>query len=53
MSDGFDAVFLAMGAHESWAPGSRERGIGRDLPSIEFLKEYNKRGNDLGVGHVG
>ncbi|MFY9167434.1 MAG: FAD-dependent oxidoreductase, partial [Desulfomonilia bacterium] len=53
MSDGFDAVFLAMGAHESWRLGLENEEVEGIFPSIEFLKEFNMRGNELARGHVG
>jgi NADH-quinone oxidoreductase subunit F len=51
--DGYDAVFLALGAHRS-----RRMGIdGEDLvgvyPSIEFLKAWNLRGEPFATGKVG
>jgi len=51
--DGYDAVFLALGAHQS-----RKMKIeGEDLvgvyPSIEFLKAWNLRGEALARGRVG
>ncbi len=50
---GFDAVFMALGAHKS-----RRMNIdGEDLngvhPSIEFLKSWNLRGEVLAKGKVG
>ncbi|UCD23774.1 MAG: FAD-dependent oxidoreductase [Gemmatimonadota bacterium] len=51
--DGFDAVFLAVGAHESWRmdiPGEDMAGV---YPSMEFLKAWNLRGESLAVGNVG
>jgi NADH-quinone oxidoreductase subunit F len=52
-ASGFDAVFLALGAHRS-----RRMNIdGEDLtgvyPSIEFLKSWNLRGEVLAKGRVG
>jgi NADH-quinone oxidoreductase subunit F len=53
LEDGYDAVFLALGAHRS-----RRMGIGgEDLagvhPSIEFLKAWNLRNESLAEGKVG
>jgi NADH-quinone oxidoreductase subunit F len=51
--DGFGAVFLAVGAHQSW----RMNILGEDLadvyPSMEFLKAWNVRGESLAHGRVG
>ena len=51
-ADGFKAVFLATGAHKSWQldlPGENLEGV---YPSIEFLKAFNLRGEELAGGHV-
>ena len=51
-TDGFQAVFLALGAHKSWRldlPGEALEGV---YPSIEFLKAFNLRGEELAGGHV-
>jgi len=53
MSDGYEAVFLAMGAHESWRLGLENEEVEGIFPSIEFLKEFNMRGIELARGHVG
>jgi NADH-quinone oxidoreductase subunit F len=53
LQDGFGAVFLALGAHKSWRldlPGEDLEGA---YPSIEFLKAFNLRGEELAGGHVG
>jgi len=53
LEDGFQAVFLAIGAHRSWAldlPGEDLQGV---YPSMEFLKAFNLRGEELAGGHVG
>ncbi|MBM4020010.1 MAG: FAD-dependent oxidoreductase, partial [Planctomycetes bacterium] len=50
--DGFKAIFLATGAHKSWQldlPGENLEGV---YPSIEFLKAFNLRGEELAGGHV-
>ena len=52
-ADGFDAVFLAVGAHQSWRmdiPGEDLAGV---YPSMEFLKAWNLRGESLARGRVG
>jgi len=51
--DGIDAVFLAVGAHQSWRmniPGEDLAGV---YPSMEFLKAWNVRGESLARGRVG
>ncbi|RPJ05027.1 MAG: hydrogenase [Spirochaetaceae bacterium] len=51
--DGYKAIFLSIGAHESWPldlPGEDVKGV---YPSIEFLKAFNTRGEEWGHGHVG
>ena len=53
LNDGFKAVFLAMGAHKSWKlelAGEDLKGV---YPSMEFLKAFNLRGEELAGGHVG
>jgi NADH-quinone oxidoreductase subunit F len=51
--EGYDAVFLALGAHRS----RRMKIDGEDLPgvypAIEFLKAWNLRGEALAQGRVG
>ena len=52
-ADGFKAVFLAIGAHQSFRldlPGEDVAGV---YPSLEFLKAYNLRGEELARGRVG
>jgi len=51
--DGFGAVLLAMGAHRSrplGLPGEDATGV---YPSIDFLKAFNLRGDQLARGRVG
>jgi len=52
-AEGFQAVFLAIGANKSW----RLDVTGEDLmgvySSMEFLKAFNLRGEELAGGHVG
>jgi NADH-quinone oxidoreductase subunit F len=53
IADGFDAVFLALGAHKSRRldlPGEDAKGV---HPSISFLKAFNMRQENLAKGHVG
>lgn len=51
--EGFDAVFLAMGATKSRLLGIDGEEAGGVYPSIEFLKEFNLNGKALAKGHVG
>jgi NADH-quinone oxidoreductase subunit F len=51
--DGYKAVYIATGAHESkrlGLPGDDAEGV---LPSIKFLKAYNIDGRHLAKGRVG
>ncbi|UCD64427.1 MAG: FAD-dependent oxidoreductase, partial [Candidatus Zixiibacteriota bacterium] len=47
------AVLLAMGAHQSKPLGLDNENIAGIYPSIEFLKAFNLRGEQLGRGRVG
>jgi NADH-quinone oxidoreductase subunit F len=52
-SDGFKAVFLAIGAHKSRMlkiDGEESDGV---YPSIQFLKDFNLRGKSQAKGRVG
>jgi len=51
--DGFDAVFLAIGADKSWRLGLDGEDIQGVYPSMQFLKAFNLRGEELAEGHVG
>jgi len=51
--DGYEAAFLALGAHKSKLlriDGEDSEGV---FPSIEFLKSWNLRGESQAKGHVG
>ncbi|MHC4295044.1 MAG: FAD-dependent oxidoreductase, partial [Planctomycetota bacterium] len=51
-ADGFAAVFLGTGADKSWRldlPGEDLAGV---YSSMEFLKAFNLRGEELAGGHV-
>jgi NADH-quinone oxidoreductase subunit F len=51
--DGYSAVFLAIGADKSWRldlKGEDAQGV---YSSMEFLKAFNLRGEELAKGHVG
>jgi NADH-quinone oxidoreductase subunit F len=51
--DGFDAVFLAVGAHESWRMDIAGEDLAGVYPSMEFLKAWNLQGESLATGKVG
>jgi len=51
--DGFDAVFLAMGADRSWRLGLEGEDTEGIFSSMEFLKAFNLRGEEMARGHVG
>jgi NADH-quinone oxidoreductase subunit F len=49
----FGAIFLAIGAHESWRLDLENEDVGGIFPSMQFLKAFNMRGEELARGHVG
>ena len=51
--DGFGAVMLALGAHKSRPLGLDNEDVPGVYPSIEFLKAFNLRGEQLAKGRVG
>jgi len=51
--DGFKAVFLAIGADKSWRLGLEGEDIRGVYPSMQFLKAFNLRGEELAKGRVG
>ena len=51
--EGFGAVFLAMGADKSWRLGLEGEDIEGVCTSMQFLKAFNLRGEELAQGHVG
>jgi NADH-quinone oxidoreductase subunit F len=51
--DGFKAVFLAIGADKSWRLGLEGEETEGIYPSMQFLKAFNLRGEELAKGHVG
>lgn len=51
--DGFSAVMLALGAHKSRPLGLDNEDVPGVYPSIEFLKAFNLRGEQLAKGRVG
>ncbi len=52
-TSGFDAVFLALGAHKSRRMGIDGEDLAGVYPSIEFLKSWNLRGEVIARGKVG
>ena len=51
--DGFKAVFLAMGADKSWRLDLEGEDLEGVYSSMQFLKAFNLRGEELAGGHVG
>ena len=51
--EGFGAVFLAIGADKSWRLGLEGEDIEGVCTSMQFLKAFNLRGEELAQGHVG
>ncbi len=51
--DGFNAVFLAIGADKSWRLGLEGEGTEGVISSMQFLKAFNLRGEEMAKGHVG
>jgi NADH-quinone oxidoreductase subunit F len=51
--DGFDAVFLAIGADKSWRLGLEGEDAQGILSSMQFLKAFNLRGREMASGRVG
>jgi NADH-quinone oxidoreductase subunit F len=52
-SEGFDAVFLAMGAHKSRMLDIEGEELENVYPAIQFLKAHNLHGASLARGRVG
>ncbi len=52
-ASGFQAVFIALGAHKSLALGLPNEDAEGVLPSIRFLKAFNMGGEELARGRVG
>lgn len=50
---GFKAVFLAIGADKSWRLGLEGEDTDGIYPSMQFLKAFNLKGEELAKGHVG
>ncbi len=53
LEDGFKTVFLAIGADKSWQLGLEGEDTGGVYSSMEFLKAFNLRGQELAKGRVG
>jgi NADH-quinone oxidoreductase subunit F len=53
LGDGYGAVLLAMGAHKSRPLGLENEDAPGVVPSIDFLKAFNLRGEQLARGRVG
>jgi NADPH-dependent glutamate synthase beta subunit-like oxidoreductase len=53
LDDGFGAVFVAIGAHESLRLGLERETLPGVIPSITFLKSFNLTGRSLARGRVG
>jgi len=51
--DGFGAVFLATGADKSWRLGLEGEDTEGVYPSMQFLKAFNLRGEEMAKGYVG
>jgi NADH-quinone oxidoreductase subunit F len=51
--DGFEAVFLAIGADKSWRLGLEGEDTEGIYPSMQFLKAFNLRGEEMAEGRVG
>ena len=51
--EGYNAVFLAFGAHKSLRLRLRGEDLPDVYPSIQFLKAFNQRGENLAKGRVG
>ena len=52
-ADGFEAVFLGIGADKSWRLDLEGENLQGVYSSMEFLKAFNLRGQELAGGHVG
>jgi NADPH-dependent glutamate synthase beta subunit-like oxidoreductase len=53
LEDGYGAVLLAIGAHQSRPLGLDNEDAPGVVPSIRFLKAFNQRGEQLARGRVG
>jgi len=53
LKDGYKAVFLAIGADKSWRLGIEGEDTRGVFSSMQFLKAFNLRGEEMARGHVG
>ncbi len=53
LAEGFDAVYLAMGAHKSRHLGIAGEDAAGVIPGIVFLEAFNVKGEKLATGNVG
>ncbi|MEK6757126.1 MAG: FAD-dependent oxidoreductase, partial [Bacteroidota bacterium] len=53
LDDGFKAVFISIGAHKSLRLQLKGEDLPGVIPSIQFLKSFNMRGEKLAKGRVG
>ncbi len=51
-AEGFKAIFVAIGADRSWKLDLQGEDISGVYSSMEFLKAFNLRGEELAGGHV-
>jgi NADH-quinone oxidoreductase subunit F len=51
--DGFKAIFLAIGADKSWRLGLKGEDTKGIYSSMQFLKAFNLKGEEMAKGHVG
>jgi NADH-quinone oxidoreductase subunit F len=51
--EGYEAIFLAMGAHKSRRLNVEGEDLSGVYPAIEFLKSFNLRGEKIARGRVG
>ena len=51
--EGYRAIFVALGAHKSLRLNIEGEDLPGVLPSIQFLKAFNFKGESLARGHVG
>jgi NADH-quinone oxidoreductase subunit F len=51
--EGYQAIFVALGAHKSLTLGIEGEDARGVIPSIQFLKAFNVNGESLAKGHVG
>jgi len=53
LDDGFQAIFLALGAHKSRKLNIEGENLAGVFPAIQFLKAFNLNGQKLASGRVG